>query len=127
MLARTLLDLGCACETCRANGGEGCETYPNSVIPAGTLLDWPDVWKLVRVGAAVPEDDECSLLANMTQHQMDAAQRAQRRAAAGIHPDDFEAFDSGEMSGYYPDGSFKPGPNASHFRDGDEETGLWLP
>jgi hypothetical protein len=127
MLAQTLLELGCACPTCRANGGEGCETYPDGKIPAGTVLDWPDCWKLVRAGAAESIDEECEAAANMTPRQLELAQRAQRRAAAGIHPDDFEAFDSGEMDGYYPDGTFIPGPNASHFRDDDEEGGLWLP
>ena len=127
MLARTVLDLSCACDTCRANGSSGCVNYPSGIIPAGTLLDWPDVWKLVRRGAAEPEDDECRAAANMTPEQLRAAQYHQKRTAAGIHPDDFDAFDRGEMVGYYPDGSYIPGSNASHFRDDDEETGLWLP
>jgi hypothetical protein len=54
------------------------------------------------------------------------AQRAQRRASAGIHPEDFDAFDAGVMSGYYPDGQPIPGPSASNYLDDDEE-GLWIP
>lgn len=128
MKAKTLLALGCACDTCRANGGEGCAAYPNSVIPVGTVLEAPDCWQLVLVGAAIPDDEECERAAHMSPRDMELAQRAQRRAAFGIHPDDFDAFDSGEMVGYYPDGSNIPGPNASHFRDEDsEDGGLWLP
>lgn len=126
MKARTLLVLGCACEVCRRNGGEGCEQYPDSKIPVGTIIEHPEAFRLVRLGAAEPADEECAQRANMTTEQMRVAQHHQRRTAAGIHPEDFEAFDRGEMAGYYPDGSFIPGPNASHFRDDDEE-GLWLP
>ncbi|WP_455387494.1 hypothetical protein [Petrachloros mirabilis] len=122
MRAKTLLDLGCACETCRKNGGEGCTTYPDSVIPAETELDWPDCHLLVLAGVALPLDEECEIAANMTPRQMELAQRAARRAAFGIHPEDFEAFDSGEMIGYYEDGSPIPGPNAE-----ESEEGIWLP
>ena len=127
MKAKTLLILGCACDTCRENGGDGCSVYPDSRIPIGTIVDNPEAWLLVQMGAAVPVDEECEQAANMTQHQMDKAQHSQRRASAGIHPDDFEAFDAGEIDGYYPDGTCRPGPNASHFRDDDNEDGLWLP
>lgn len=127
MKAKTLLVLDCACETCRANGGEGCAQYPDSKIPAGTVIEHSDAFRLVQLGAAEPADEECQRAAGMSPRQFEAAVRAQRRAAAGIHPDDFEAFDSGEMVGYYPDGSPIPGPTASHFRNDDEEDGLWLP
>jgi hypothetical protein len=30
---------------------------------------------------------------------------------AGIHPDDFPLFDAGIITGYLPDGNYKPGPN----------------
>jgi hypothetical protein len=127
MKARTLLVLNCACEVCRRNGGEGCERYPDSKIPIGTIIEHQDAYRLVRLGAAEPADDECEQRAAMTAEQMRVAQYHQRRTAAGIHPDDFDAFERGEMVGYYPDGSFIPGPNASHFRDDDEDNGLWLP
>lgn len=126
MKARTLLILDCACETCRANGGEGCERFPDSKIPAGTIIEHPDAYRLVRLGAAEPADEECQRAASVSPIQFQRAVAAQRRAAAGIHPEDFDAFDAGEMVGYYPDGSHIPGPNASHFRS-DDEDGLWLP
>jgi len=53
---------------------------------------------------------------------MAVVQHAQRRAAAGIHPEDFEAYDRGEMVGYFPDGSWVPGENAD-----ESEGGLILP
>lgn len=127
MRAKTLLVLDCACDTCQANGGEGCALYPDSKVPVGTIIDHPDAYRLVQLGAAEAFDEECAEAANMTNRQLELAQRAQRRAAAGIHPEDFEAFDTGEMVGYFPDGSPIPGPNASHYRNDDEETGLWLP
>lgn len=127
MKARTLLVLDCACPTCQANGGEGCERFPDSKIPTGTILEDSDVYRLVRLGAAEPADDECQQAARMTAKKFQEAVIAQRRAAAGIHPEDFEKFDAGEMVGYYNDGSPIPGPNASHFRNDDEEDGLWLP
>lgn len=122
MRAKTLLDLGCACKTCIENNGNGCVDYPDSIIPAGTIIDRPDSYLLVQAGAAIPDDDECEKAAAMTPRAMELAQRAQLRAAAGIHPEDFEAFDSGEMIGYYPDGSPIPGPNAE-----ETEEGLILP
>ena len=65
------------------------------------------------MGVAVPADEECEKMANMTELKMKQAQHAQQRTSAGIHPEDFEAYDSGEMIGYYPNGSFRPGPNAT--------------
>lgn len=127
MKARTLLVLDCACPTCQENGGEGCARFLDGKIPVGTVLEAPDAYRLVRLGAAEPADDECQRAAAVSPRQFEAAVKAQRRAAAGIHPEDFEAFDTGEMTGYYPDGSYIPGPNASHFRDDNEEDGLWLP
>jgi hypothetical protein len=70
------------------------------------------------MGVAVPADEECANAANMTDMAMKTAQHAQRRTSMGIHPEDFEAFDSGEMEGYYPDGSDRPGPNATRSEGG---------
>jgi hypothetical protein len=63
------------------------------------------------MGAAVPADEECERAANMTPAKLQAAQHAQNKARLGIAPEDFEAFDSGLMVGYNPDGSWIPGPN----------------
>jgi|LSQX01.1.fsa_nt_gb hypothetical protein len=121
MKAKTILILKCACDVCRTGSG-GCVVYPDGKIPIGTVIEHQDAWKLVRLGCAVPADDECAAKANMTQRQMAVAQHAQRRAAAGIHPEDFDAYDRGEMVGYFPDGSWIPGENAD-----ESEGGLILP
>lgn len=110
MKARTLQELGCACKDCR-RGSQGCVDYPTGKIPAGTIIEHPKAWQLVRLGVAVPEDDECAKAANMTERQMQLAQRGARRSR--IHPDDYEAFERGEMIGYYDDGTPIPGPNAA--------------
>jgi hypothetical protein len=82
-------------------------------VPAGTELDLPEAWQIVRRGAAAPADEECQRAAGMNPQQLEAAQRAQGRARLGIHPDDFAAFDAGEMVGYDRQGQPIPGPNFS--------------
>lgn len=73
---------------------------------------------------AVPADDECAKAAGMTPEEMKVAQHHQDRVRLGIHPEDFEAFDSGIMAGYNPDGSFKPGPNyADHVVERNPQDG----
>jgi hypothetical protein len=79
--------------------------------PAGTLLDDPNCWLIVKMGQAIPADDECREKVDMTAEQMDAAQKAARRLAAGIAPEDYAKFDEGQIVGYNADGSYKPGPN----------------
>lgn len=118
MRARTLVTLGCACDTCRSNGGGGCATYPTGKIPASTELDWQDVYLLVRAGCAEPLDEECAIAADMTEEQLKRAQYSYKRADAGIHPEDFDAYAAGEMVGYYSDGTWIPGPNATHSEGG---------
>lgn len=112
MKATTLDVQSCGCKLC-ASGSGGCRDYPDGKIPAGMTREHPDAWKLVRMGVAVSADAECEKKVNMTDLQLAQVQHAQRRVRAGIHPDDYAAFDAGEMIGYYPDGSFIPGPNAS--------------
>ena len=117
MEATTIVELGCACKKCSV-GPKGCRDFPDGKIPIGTIKTEPDVYKLVQMGVAVASDEECKQAAGMTPHQLKAAQHAQQRATRGIHPDDFAAYDSGEMTGYYPDGSFIPGPNATETTGG---------
>lgn len=117
MKVKLLLPLGCACKTCRGGSG-GCRDFPDGIQPAGTMFDLPDSYKLVKLGAAEPLDDEARAACGMTDRQLKEAQHAQRRTAAGIHPDDFPAFDAGEISGYYPGGKPIPGPNATHSEGG---------
>jgi len=68
MKCRTVIELDCMCETCRS-GGE-CTAYPDRKVPAGTIIEHPNAFRLVR------------------------------------------------MTGYYPDGTHVPGPNATHSEGG---------
>lgn len=87
--------------------------------PAGTVLDVrvdkrykpAHIITLVQLGAAEPADDECLVGCQRTREQLAAAQRAYNRCRHGIHPDDFAAFDSGQIVGYDKKGNLVPGPN----------------
>jgi hypothetical protein len=81
-------------------------------LPAGTVIDHPQAYILVRNGHAEPADDECRIKANMTPDQLAAAQRNYPAIAKGITPDDRADFFAGKMDGYNPDGTKIPGPNA---------------
>lgn len=107
MKARSVYDLGCV----------PCGEFPSGIKPAGTVTDRPDAYKLVRAGVAEAVDDECREAANMTPAEWQAAYLAYPRTAAGIHPEDFAAWNEGRMRGYKPDGSFIPGPNADEDLD----------
>lgn len=90
-------------------------------LPAGTVIDNSDAYLLVRMGIAVPEDDECAAAHGMTHEQLWASRKAAEKVALGIWPEDYAAFDAGVMRGYNPDGSFIPGPNAEHEEGDDDE------
>lgn len=87
---------------------------------AGAIYDHPDAFLLVQHGVAVPADEECAKKARRTPEQMAASQRAYSRTAAGIHPDDNEKWELGQIVGYNPDGSFKPGPNFAQLQAQEE-------
>ena len=87
--------------------------------PEGSVIDNPRAFRLVQQGVATPEDDECTQRCSMTLQQMADAQLAQKRVAAGIHPDDYAAFDAGLMTGYDEDGKHIPGPN---YKPDDDDT-----
>jgi hypothetical protein len=89
--------------------------------PAGTVLDHPECWRIVQMGQAEPADDECREKAGMNAEQMEAAQKAAKRLAAGIDSEDYTKFDAGEILGYNADGSFKPGPNRKEPAAADED------
>jgi len=55
----------------------------NHFIPAGTVIDHPDCWKLVRNGHAEPADDECKQKANMTADDIEAAKAHFHKLAMG--------------------------------------------
>lgn len=87
--------------------------FPDGIKPAGTIIDHPDAFGLVYQGIAEPADEECARRVNMTEAEWKKAVRHYARLRAGIHPDDFDAWDKGLMTGYNPDGSWIPGPNSS--------------
>ena len=92
--------------------------------PIGTLIDDSNCWRLVLQGIAEAADDDCRLWSMQTDEQRAATARASKRLLAGIHPDDFAAFDAGEMIGYDAAGNIVPGPNAKPKTDDDEEDDL---
>lgn len=112
MKAVTIATLSCACDAC-GHGSGGCVTYPDGKIPIGTINDRADAYKWVLMGVADSADEECRQRVNITPKQLKAVKHAAKRTALGIIPEDFEAYDSGEMRGYKKDGSFIPGPNAT--------------
>ena len=88
-----------------------------SPAPAGTIIDHPDAYLWVRQGGADPVDEECRLAAGMTDAQMREATRHYEMVAKGIHPEDYEAYQAGAMTGYDDQGHWIPGPNLA----------AWLP
>jgi len=95
----------------------------------GTVIDHPDSWLLVLNGDAEPADEECDQrtgFSGWSDERKQAVLKHRERMAAGIHPDDFDAYDRGEIAGYNPDGSAIPGPNVIP-DEPEEESQLWLP
>ena len=45
-------------------------------VPAGTVVDDPNAFRLVRLGVAVPDDLECRAMTDYTPRQVEAAQLA---------------------------------------------------
>lgn len=90
---------------------EGAVEHPKA-SPAGTIIVDHNCHMLVRMGVAIPANDECTRAANMSDEQLTEAQRVYPRLDAGILPEHFAAWDAGIMTGYNPDGSWIPGPNA---------------
>lgn len=106
------------CRLLKAMRCKKTEARPDGRVPAGTVIDHPDAYLLVRLGCAESVDAECAEKAARSPQQLAQARKAQERTSRGIHPDDFEAYDRGEMIGYEADGSPIPGPN---FVPPDEE------
>ena len=88
--------------------------------PAGTEIDHAQAHMLVKMGVAEPADEECRDVCETwwkrqglsLEDGMRRARHSQRKVSAGIHPEDDERFERGEIAGYNPDGSYVPGPNA---------------
>lgn len=87
----------------------------------GTEFDLPDSFRLVEQGCALPADEECEKRVGRTPEQHAAAQHAYERLSRGIHPDDFELFDNGVITGYDAEGNYLPGPNFRLLEEAAEE------
>lgn len=98
------------------------EMQPATFWKLGAIVTQPDCWQLVLGMLAEPADDECAALSAMTPEQRREAQRARDRLTHGIMPEDFALFDAGIITGYNPDGTYKPGPNYDQLpQDTDDE------
>jgi hypothetical protein len=51
--------------------------------PAGTEIENPDAWRLVRMGVAVPADEECAQVANVTPEQTAVLAAKYEKLASG--------------------------------------------
>lgn len=90
-------------------------------LPAGHVIDNSDAYLLVRMGFAEPADEECEKAHGKTPEELVGIRHAARRTARGIHPEDFEAYDAGIITGYKPDGSYQPGENWVEPEDEEDE------
>jgi len=90
-------------------------------FPAGSIIDHPDAYMLVKMGTAKPADAECTAAAGMTSEQQAVAQRMQVLVAKGIHPDDYQAYFDGQMIGYDANGDWLPGPNYTDQYDDEDD------
>lgn len=77
----------------------------------GAVIEFPDCWRLVQQGCAIPADEGCALRCRMTTEQMHKAQYAYERLIRRIDPEDFDLYDNGVMTGYDDKGDYVPGPN----------------
>lgn len=66
-------------------------------LPVGTIIEHPHAYMLVRQGCARSADDECKQAARMTEGQWQAAFDVYEKVRRGIAPEDYEAFDRGEI------------------------------
>jgi hypothetical protein len=113
------------CRTIRVLSTQVDEAHPDGIMPPGTLIDHKDAFRLVQMGVAEAADEECDKRANVTPEEFEIAKASYERIERGIHPEDYDAYEQGLMTGYDADGNWVPGPNAP---DGEEESGgLWLP
>lgn len=102
-----------------ANG----KVRPRAFFKVGTILDFPDCWRLVQQGCALPDDDECREKADRTPEQLSRAQAVYEPFSKGIAPEDYDLYFAGVITGYQPDAEdgdppeklYKPGPNWSKY------------
>lgn len=91
------------------------EGYPWGVVPAGTELEGKLALLYLDAGVAEPVDDEAR--EKYPPAVVEDKARRQEAMAAGIVPEDRDAFFAGKLEGYNADGTWKRGPN---YVEGDE-------
>lgn len=79
--------------------------FPTGRKPAGTEIDHPQAFRLVQMGVALPADPECEQASGRTEEELAEARYAYERTSKGIHPEDFAAYEAGQMDGYDPAGN----------------------
>ena len=57
--------------------------------PKGTVIDDPVAFRLVQMGVAIPEDDECEKAARRTPEQLKAAQAGYDKLLKGMSTSDY--------------------------------------
>lgn len=67
-------------------------------LPIGHPIDHPECWRLVTMGVAEPDDDECRAKAGMTPEKTAAAKAAYERLSKGMSTGDarFDARDKSQ-------------------------------
>lgn len=94
---------------------------PIPIFEVGTVYEFPDAPIHCRNGHAAPLDDECTKATGMTDKELAAARHIQKRAAAGIRPEDYPLFDAGVITGYvFETGDYVPGPNWEAWKKAQE-------
>lgn len=93
-------------------------------VPAerGHVIHHWDAHKLVRQGVAVPNDKDCARRVGMSDDALEKVQKSYERAARGIDPDDWGAYERGEMDGYNEHGhpTLNGKPVQLEYEDDDE-------
>src|SRR5688572_12795423 len=113
-------------------GGKTVLEVEKNGLKAGTELDDPKVYLLVRQGCAVPADDECARRAGINPETFEKAKFHYEGLEKGIdHEKDWAAYERGLMVGYKPNGkdgdTWIPGPNwyegceAEYYEPQDDE------
>lgn len=108
----------------RAQKGPSHPDFGDPDLPqwyeVGESIEGPECWRLVCVGLCKAADDECSqtVMQKVTQRELTSARRTYEARSKGIRPEDYRAFELGQMIGYDETGHWVPGPN---YEDDDDE------
>ena len=79
------------------------------IFPKGTVYETPHALTFVLNGMADPADDECQAACTKSAEELAELKHRHNRIEAGILQDDIPLFDAGYISGYLPNGDYKPG------------------